>query len=402
MSTYETDGGMSWAPTWTQAMADFRGEDDEPPFDDVTVRMTVPASLGGDAVRVELSNRFGDEPVHVARGAIGVGGRFVEIAFNGQRPVEIPAGESRWTDPVELSVRHSDEIVVDLYLPDPTPYATANGFRYDRSEPGDFAGSGEFPLEGSALAEVDTSREFPAVNTGAKAEPDGTGWSLPAGGPFLRTIEVAGDAAAVVVCVGSSSTVMGWPQYAAALLPADARIAILNRGIAGNRIRLDAPQPTPSWGRSGLSRFDEDVLRTHGVSDVVIGYTSNDWGLPGRVTPSDEMPTVGQMIDAYQELIDRAQAAGLGVILATVTPLQPELAVDPDLEAIRLALNDWIRSSGHPFADFDAVIRSEDEPPRIRAEYAAPDGDHPNVNGEKCLAQTLVDTISGLGLPHRR
>jgi hypothetical protein len=37
-----------------------------------------------------------------------------------------------------------------------------------------------------------------------------------------------------------------------ALLPAEAAIAIVNRGICGNRIRLDAPPSTPSWGRSGL------------------------------------------------------------------------------------------------------------------------------------------------------
>jgi hypothetical protein len=56
---------MRWEPTWTQAITDFHGEDDEPPFDDVTVRMTMPATFGGSAVRAELSNRFGHEPVRI-------------------------------------------------------------------------------------------------------------------------------------------------------------------------------------------------------------------------------------------------------------------------------------------------------------------------------------------------
>jgi hypothetical protein len=43
----ERTDGTSWQPAWTQAMSDFRGEDDEPGFDDVTVRMTVPAGIGG-------------------------------------------------------------------------------------------------------------------------------------------------------------------------------------------------------------------------------------------------------------------------------------------------------------------------------------------------------------------
>jgi lysophospholipase L1-like esterase len=399
VSEHGNEVGTSWVPAWTQAMTDFRGEDDEPPFDDVTVRMTVPASIGGSRVRAELSNRFGDEPVRIGRGAIGVGGQFVGITFGGQRPVEIPAGESRWTDPVELTVSHGDDVVVDLYLPEPAPYATANGFTFDRSTPGDFAGSRNFPLAGPTPGETGESPEFPATDTGTRPELDGTGWSLPPGGPFLRTIEVDGAGAkAVVVCLGSSSTAMGWPQYTAALLSADARIAVLNRGIAGNRIRLDAPKQTPSWGRSGLSRFDEDVLGTRGVTHLVIAYNSNDWGLPGRITPLDEMPTLDQLTAGYRELINRAQTAGLQVILATVTPLGPELAADPSREGTRLAVNDWIQTAGHEFADFDAAIRSQTDPARLEEKYAAPDHTHPNVNGQKRLAQVMAEALARLQL----
>ncbi len=399
MSEHTTPAGRSWVPTWTQAMTDFRGEDDEPPFNDVTVRMTLPAGLGGSAVRAELSNCFGDEPVRIGRGAIGVADRFVEVAFEGQHSIEIPAGESRWTDPIELDVCHGDRVIVDLYLPGPTAYATAAGFTFDRSTPGDFAGSRTFPFEGLTPVEVDASREFPAMNTGTASEPDGTGWSLPAGGPFLRTIEVVGPRPqAVVVALGGSSTAMGWPQYAAALLPADTRISVVNRGISGNRIRLDAPPQSPSWGRAGLSRFDEDVLDTHGITHVVVAYNSNDWGLPGRITSLEEMPTLDQLIAGYQELIDRARAAGLTVILATVTPLDPELAVAPDREGLRLALNDWIRTSGHDVIDFDATIRSEIDPSRLADEYAAPDHTHPNVNGSKRLARAMVEALARLQL----
>ncbi len=392
---------MSWVPTWTQAMTDFRGEDDEPPFVDVTVRMTVPASVAGSHARLELSNRFGDEPLKVGRGAIGVGDRFVDIAFQGGPATEIPSGGSRWTDPIELTVRHGDDVVVDLYLPDATPYATAAGFRFDRSAPGDFAGSLAFVPEGSTPTEFDESREFPAANTGAGTEPDGTGWSLPAGGPFLRTVEVAGvEAKAVIVALGGSSTAMGWPQYTADLLPAAAGTAIVNRGISGNRIRLDAPRSTPSWGRSGLSRFDEDVLGTAGATHVVVAYNSNDWGLPGRITSLDEMPTLEQLTEGYQQLVDRSRAAGLGVILATVTPLAPELLADPDpdREGIRRALNEWIRGSGSDFVDFDAAIRSGTDPSRLEERYAAPDHTHPNINGEKRLARAMVETLERLRL----
>jgi hypothetical protein len=168
------------------------------------------------------------------------------------------------------------------------------------------------------------------------------------------------------VCLGASITTMGWPQLTAGLLRAGARIAVLNRGIPGNRLRLDAPPRHASWGRSGLSRFDEDVLGTAGVTHVV--------------------------------LIDRARAAGLGVILATITPMAPEQGDDPGREQIRVAVNDWIRTSGLEVADFDETIRSDAAPSRIAAQYDVGDHQHPNVTGENRLARAMAEAIARLPL----
>jgi lysophospholipase L1-like esterase len=81
------------------------------------------------------------------------------------------------------------------------------------------------------------------------------------------------------------------------------------------------------------------------------------------------------------------------VILATVIPLGPELAVDAGREGFRAALNEWIRTSGHELVDFDAAIRSETEPARLDDRYAAPDHTHPNVNGQKRLAEAAVEVF---------
>jgi lysophospholipase L1-like esterase len=61
-------------------------------------------------------------------------------------------------------------------------------------------------------------------------------------------------------------------------------------------------------------------------------------------------------------------------------------------------LNGWIRTSGEEWADFDAAIRSETDPSRLEQEYAAPDDTHPNINGEKRLAQVMVDALARLQL----
>ena len=382
MSKHINEFGLHWQPTWTQAMTDFRGENEEQPFADVTVRMTVPATIGGSYVRMELSNRFGDEPVLIGRGAIRVGDQSLDIAFDGLRSTKIPVGGTRWTDPLELSVRHGDHIGVDLYLPELTPYATANGFRFQRStKQGDFVGS----------------REFPAIDPGVGLASDGNGWSLPSGGPFLRAIEVAGtETKAVIVCLGASITTMGWPQLTAVSLPDDSRIAVLNRGIPGNRLLLDAPDGHASWGRSALSRFDEDVLETTGVTHVVLAHASNDICLPGEFAPISELPSAAQLVEGYQELIRRARTNGMEVILATITLMPPKQAADPDREQIRVAVNDWIRTSGLGVVDFDAVIRSDAAASRIAAKYDVGDGQHPNITGQNQLAQAMANAIARL------
>jgi lysophospholipase L1-like esterase len=129
---------------------------------------------------------------------------------------------------------------------------------------------------------------------------------------------------------------------------------------------------------------------------VVLAYASNDIGLPGKVAPLSELPSAAQQIGAYQQLIDRARAAGLGVILATITPMAPEQGDDPGREQIRVAVNDWIRASGLEFADFDETIRSGAAPSRIAPEYDVGDHQHPNVTGENRLAQAMAEAIERL------
>lgn len=379
-----------WRPTWTQVVSDYRGEDYEAPFENATVRMTLPGSIGGRQVHLELSNRYSDAPVRLGHVAVGSAGVFADVTVDGVPAVTLPAGGTVWTDPVDLPVAEGADVVVEVYLPEHTPYATAGGFLYESFD-GDQAGTSEpsAPAPASDSTAENEGREFPAANT--DAADDDIGWSLPAGGPFLRSIEVrSGDARAIVVALGSSSKAMGWPQYATSNLSG---VAVLNRGISGNRLLRDAPPATPSWGPAGLSRFGDDVLATHAATHLVIAFNNNDWSLPGRVTPIDELPTVDDLTAAYGDLISRAEQADLVVLLATMAPLSPEQRDDAQRETIRAGLNSWIRTSGYPVIDFDAAVRDDTTPRALNPAYAAPDNTHPNVAGERLLGQVAATAI---------
>lgn len=365
-----------WQSSWVRPMADVRAF--EASFTDVTIRIRAVAGLGGKRLRVELSNQFGDTPLVIGRSAVTVRDRSVTALFEGQEAVTVPVGQTKWTDPVDVATTRGDEVLVDLYLPETTAHATGNFARtaLELSVPGDHAGS----------------KAFPAMATPMIPAPDGTEMAIPV--PFLRAVEVERAAVgAVVACLGDSITAGGWPEAAARLLAEDGDVVMLNLGIAGNRLRLDPSPEIASFGLSGLTRFDKDVLGAAGVTDVVIALGTNDLGLPGSVTPESELPTAEEIIYTYSLLIDRATAAGLRVIVATITPFMGSDSHDAARERIRETVNAWIRTSAPAMVDFDAAVRSDTAPDHLAIGYDSGDHLHPNEQGEERLAEAIADLI---------
>ena len=372
-----------WQTAWTQAMTDVRSFDLS--LTNVTLRVRVTAGLSGDLIRLELSNRFGDLPLTLGRIEVA-GERTAPVLCEGRGEVTIPPGQTRWTDPVALTVRRGDELRIDLYLPDSTRLASAN------YTPGNV----QVSSAGDHVGEPD----FPATMAPTVPAPDGTVLPMPL--PILRAVEVSGRIAeAVVVCLGDSITAGGWPTMAAAMLPVGTEVAMLDRGIAGNRLCTDPAPAFRSFGRSGLSRFDEDVVATAGATAVVIALGTNDLGLPGTVAPRDELPTASAMIDAYRQLMERATAAGLRVVLATITPFLSAEGYDLERDRIRQEVNRWIRTCAPDVVDFDAALRSASSPSHLAHEYDSGDHLHPNEAGEEQLALAMTRLVHRLQPPTR-
>src|SRR5205823_13691592 len=97
-------------------------------FDNQSVRNIVFTSVGGDVLRIHLSNTFGTRPLVVGSTSVGVelvgpqlvSGTVRDVRFNGRRSVTIPAGGEAISDPVRLAVRPLEDLAISLYLPSPT------------------------------------------------------------------------------------------------------------------------------------------------------------------------------------------------------------------------------------------------------------------------------------------
>ncbi|MGH7062365.1 MAG: hypothetical protein ACREFH_18385, partial [Stellaceae bacterium] len=144
-----------WIGTWTMAPAPA----ETGAFNNQTLRMTMRASLGGDTVRVRISNAYGRRPLeiggaHIAlreRGPAIETGSDRKLAFGGAATATIAAGAVLFSDPVELSLAPLADLAVSLYLPG----EVANDFqitgRYARqvsyiSPPGDFTAAQAMPI----------------------------------------------------------------------------------------------------------------------------------------------------------------------------------------------------------------------------------------------------------------
>jgi len=82
---------------------------------------------------------------------------------------------------------------------------------------------------------------------------------------------------------------------------------------------------------------------------------------------------------------------GLKVIGCTLTPYEGAGYYSEQGEAIRQALNQWIRTSGayDAVVDFEAATRDPQNPRRFRPEYDPGDHLHPNDKGYQAMADAV-------------
>ena len=349
-----------------------------PTFTNQTLRQIVRVSLGGEQVRVVLSNVFGTAPLtigaaHLALRAddaaiLTASGRM--LTLSGRPSMMIPAGSVAFSDPVKLDVPPRADLAIDLYLPDAveastSPFTTHTGAwqtSYISSE-GDHTGAAE-------LSVMDVTQS----------------WF------FLARIEVAApEETGVLVAFGDSitdgtrstpDTNNRWPDHFVKRLAAQrVQMGVLNAGISGNRVLSDGSSV------NALARFDRDVLAATGVTHVTVLLGTNDIG----GARENSSPTAEDIIAGHRQFIDRAHAQGLTIYGATLAPFEGANYWTTVGELKRQALNNWIRTSDMYDAviDFDEVLRDPAEPTKLRSEYDSGDHLHPNDAGYEAMANKI-------------
>jgi lysophospholipase L1-like esterase len=344
-----------------------------------TIRQIVHTSVGGNRVRVVLSNAFGTAPIEIGAADIAlrdkesavVAASVKPLTFGGNAKAAVLPGATLVSDPVEMRVVALADLAIDLYLPGdlgigPSPVTTHNGASQTNylSASGDHTGAAAFAPTGQAGAWFLLSR----VEVTAPAA--------------TRAVVTFGDS----ITDGARSTVNTnnrWPDQLARRLAAQrgTPVAVLNAGISGNRVLGDGA------GLSALARFDKDVLMQTGVTHVVVLEGINDIGV-ARSNPS---PTAADLIAGHKQLIERAHARGLKIYGATLTPFEGAGYFTQEGEAKRQALNEWIRTSGayDGVIDFDEITRDPSAPTKFAPAFDSGDHLHPGDAGYQAMGDAV-------------
>jgi lysophospholipase L1-like esterase len=385
----------TWIATWAASLQSADPDPHEPllTIEDQTVRERMRLSIGGAQICIRLSNEYGSAPLLVGSATVGVPsdptsvrpGSIQTVTFGGRNSVTIPAGAPVLSDPVAFPVTSGAEISISLYFPQRVATPTLHALALKRavvSQHGDHTRAER--IEAGAVSE--SSILVSAVLVPAQ--------------PSQRLVVAFGDS----VTDGDGSTMdadHNWPSdliHRLGRTPEGSKLAVVNAGIAGNRLLSDGF--VVSFGVSALARFDRDALALPGVTHIVLLEGLNDIGFPaaklnGRylADPAD-VRTPEDLIDAYRQLISRAHAHGVKLIGATITPFE---GVDlpgyysESKEAVRQTVNKWIRTSGSFDAviDFDAVVRDPNHPSRLLPRLASQDHLHPNDVGYRAMADAI-------------
>lgn len=343
-----------------------------PTYANTTIREIVHTTIGGDHVRIRISNEYGDQPIHIGHThiALRLSGSTTNaesdrvLTFGGNTSVIVRTGAIVTSDPIPFTVPALGDLTVSLFLPDSARTTTRHALGVQStyvSKAGDQTASSTFAADTTLRSWI-----------------------------FLSAVEVTNArVTGTIVTIGNSITDgfastpdsnRRWPDVLARRLlttPSAPVKSVVNAGISGNRVL------TFGAGPSLVARFDRDVLTQPGVSHVIVLEGINDISRGNVDTVSAD-----DIIYGLRQVADRAHERDLVIYGATLTPFERLL---PENEAKRQTVNQWIRTGGafDGVIDFDAVTRDPAQPNRFLPAYDSGDHLHPSDAGYKAMGESI-------------
>ena len=372
---------MNWTTIWSQAAA--------PSFamgmlqgKKKTVVFPVSSPVSGERVRLRFSNIYGKKPYVIGAVTVRGKGQPVPVTCGGKRAFTIPTGGHTFSDPVALPVAAGEALEIRLFY---ASKAQDSNMTLEEAVayPGDHTAD-------EALPEV-------------KKESYKQQYNLYDAVVSLDRVEVESEACSkLIVAFGDSITAMNrWvkPLQKRLFAHFGGKYTLLNAGIGGNCLLYQVPGfMGSSYGEKGVVRFERDVLSFDDLHTVILALGVNDVAYYTKKT--EQIISFDAYTAAILELTKALKDRGVRVVMQTLTPREGfvKKGYTPEMEALRVKINEWIRDCGQFDYVFDAdlLLRDEKDPSRVDERYHQGDHLHPNtMGGERMAAAYDLAALTG-------
>ena len=348
-----------------------------------SVRQVVKVSIGGDVIRLKLSNIYSMQPVEIrsiyiahAKDSFAIDAKTAQyFKFGNSYKTVIPAGKQIVSDALKFNLRNLERVAITInYTSAPKVPTVHMGSR-----------TTSYIMKGVTNAHSNFAKAF-RENHWYNI----SGIDVYTMSNNMSAIAIIGNSITDGKC-STDNAQNRWPDVMSEMLQLKHKITnqgVLNLGIGNNRVTVPG-----GFGALAKERFDRDILMQNGVKKVIIFEGVNDIG----AARSGSSETVArQIIESIQGMVKKAKTRKMKVYLGTITPFKGAGYYTHFHEAARLYVNDWIRSQARNvdgILDFAKLLQDPNDDRRMKREYASNDWLHPNPTGYKAMGIYAADIV---------
>ena len=348
-----------------------------------SVRQVVKVSIGGDVIRLKLSNIYSMQPVEIrsiyiahAKDSFSIDAKSAQyFKFGNSYKTIIPAGKQIVSDALKFKLRNLERVAITInYTSAPEVPTVHMGSR-----------TTSYIMKGVTNAHSNFEKAF-RENHWYNI----SGIDVYTMSNNMSAIAIMGNSITDGKC-STDNAQNRWPDVMSEMLQLKHKITnqgVLNLGIGNNRVTVPG-----GFGALAKERFDRDILMQSSVKKVIIFEGINDIG----AAKSGNSETVArQIIESIQGMVRKAKARKMKVYLGTITPFKGAGYYSHFHEAARLYVNDWIRSQAKNvdgILDFAKLLQDPNDDRRMKREYASNDWLHPNPTGYKAMGIYAADIV---------
>ena len=367
-----------WVGTWGTApqLVESHNNPPSPGLGNNSLRQIVQVSIGGEKVRLKLTNEFSTGATEIKAVELAIAktagssseideASTVSLSFDGQPGVKIPAGGKVVSDPVSFHIGDRENVAITIH------YGSASSTSV----------SGHPGSRTTSYLKAGNTTDF---SNATKTDH----WYS------ILTLEVeAPEAAGAVAILGNSITdgrgsttnqQNRWADVLSRRLLANEpthQVGVLNMGIGGNCVLGGG------LGPAAVNRYQRDLLGQEGVKWIIIFEAVNDLG-----GARNGVQTATRIIDVYKQIIREAHQNGIYVFGGTITPFKGNNYYSADHEKGRSTLNKWIRTTKmlDGVIDFDQAVRNPQDTIAMQRQFLFEnDWLHLNAKGYETMGNCI-------------